>query len=140
MDNGPKTMDTLTAGLDVLVVGAGISGLATAFHLRRAGLSVEVIDPATKPGGVIGSVRRDGLLYETGPNSALDTTPRIGELLEAAGVKGEMRLASEIANTRYVVKGGRPVPLPMIRIGSPLSAANSLYSDKSSVLSACSES
>lgn len=113
MDNGTKTMDTLTAGLDVLVVGAGISGLATAFNLSRAGLAVEVVDPAAKAGGVIGSVRRDGLLYETGPNSALDTTPRIGELVEAAGVKGEMRLASEIANTRFVVKGGRPVPLPM---------------------------
>jgi oxygen-dependent protoporphyrinogen oxidase len=113
MDNGRKDMDTMTAGLDVLVVGAGISGLATAFHLARGGLSVEVIDPAPKAGGVIGTVRRDSLLYETGPNSALDTTPRIGELLEAAGVKGEMRFASEIANTRFVVKGGKPVPLPM---------------------------
>lgn len=113
MRTEPKTMDTLTAGLDVLVVGAGISGLATAFHLTRAGYAVEVIDPAAKAGGVIGSIRREGLLYETGPNSALDTTPRIGELLEAAGVKGEMRFASEIANTRFVVKGGAPVPLPM---------------------------
>ena len=96
-----------------LGVGAGISGLATAFHRSRAGLSVEVIGPAAKPGGVIGSVRRDGMLYETGPNSALDTTPKIGELVEAAGVKSEMRFASEIANTRFVVKGGKPVPLPM---------------------------
>jgi len=113
MDNGSRNMDTMTTGLDVLVVGAGVSGLATAFHLARAGLSVEVVDPAPRAGGVIGTVRRDGLLYETGPNSALDTTPRIGELLEAAGVKGEMRFASDIANTRFVVKGGRPVPLPM---------------------------
>jgi oxygen-dependent protoporphyrinogen oxidase len=113
MESGSNTMDTMTAGLDVLVVGAGISGLATAFHLSRAGLAVEVIDPAARAGGVIGTVRREGMLYETGPNSALDTTPKIGELLEAAGVKGEMRLANEIANTRFVVKGGKPVPLPM---------------------------
>jgi len=103
----------MTAGLDVLVVGAGISGLATAFGLTRAGLAVEVVDPAPRAGGVIGSVRKDGALYETGPNSALDTTPKIGELLEAAGVKGEQLFASEISNTRFVVKGGKPVPLPM---------------------------
>ncbi len=113
MENGSNTMDTMTAGLDVLVVGAGISGLATAFHLARGGLAVEVIDPAPKAGGVIGSVRRGAMLYETGPNSALDTTPKIGELLEAAGVKAQMRFASEISNTRFVVKGGKPVPLPM---------------------------
>jgi oxygen-dependent protoporphyrinogen oxidase len=62
---------------------------------------------------VIGTVRRDGALYETGPNSALDTTPLIGELIEAAGIAPERLAASEIANTRFVVKDGRPVALPM---------------------------
>lgn len=106
-------MDTSPAGLDVLVVGAGVSGLATAFGLARRGFSVQVLDAAAQPGGVIGSVERDGFLYETGPNSALDTTPLIGELLEAAGITAERLAASEIANTRFVVKAGRPVALPM---------------------------
>ena len=113
MTSGMNTMDTMQGGLDALVIGAGMSGLSAAFHLARRGLAVEVVDPMAKAGGVIGSVTRDGMLYETGPNSALDTSPRIGEICEAAGVGGERRFASEIANTRYVVKGGRPVPLPM---------------------------
>lgn len=113
MTNGIAPMDTSPAALDVLVVGAGISGLATAFGLARRGLCVEVLDAAAKPGGVIGTVRRDGCLYERGPNSALDTTPLIGELIEAAGIASERLPASEISNTRFVVKGGRPVPLPM---------------------------
>jgi oxygen-dependent protoporphyrinogen oxidase len=100
-------------GLDVVVVGAGVSGLATAFGLARHGLAVEVLEAATKAGGAIGTVRRDGALYETGPNSALDTTPLIGELIAAAGIEGERVAASEIANTRFVVKNARPVPLPM---------------------------
>ncbi|MGE0355770.1 MAG: protoporphyrinogen oxidase [Burkholderiales bacterium] len=106
-------MDTSPAALDVLVVGAGISGLATAFGLARRGLSVEVLDAQEKPGGVIGTVRREGALYETGPNSALDTTPLIGELIEAAGVASERLGASAVADTRFVVKDGRPVALPM---------------------------
>jgi oxygen-dependent protoporphyrinogen oxidase len=106
-------MDTSPAGLDVLVVGAGVSGLATALGLSRRGLSVQVLEAGSKPGGVIGSVHREGALYETGPNSALDTTPLIGELLEAAGIASERIPASEIANTRFVVKDGRPVALPM---------------------------
>jgi oxygen-dependent protoporphyrinogen oxidase len=52
-------------------------------------------------------------MYETGPNSALDTTPLIGELIEAAGIAGERVAASEVANTRFVVRNARPVALPM---------------------------
>ncbi len=106
-------MDTSPAALDVLVVGAGVSGLATAFGLARRGLAVQVLDAAARPGGVIATVRRDGALYETGPNSALDTTPLIGELLTAAGIAAERENASEVSNTRFVVKRGAPVPLPM---------------------------
>jgi oxygen-dependent protoporphyrinogen oxidase len=61
---------------------------------------------------VIGSLRHDGVLYETGPNSTLDTTPLIGELLEAAGIAGERRDAAAVAAKRYVVRDGRLVPLP----------------------------
>ena len=113
MNSGKTSMDTSPAGLDVLVVGAGVSGLAAAFGLVRHGLQVEVIDAGQAPGGVIGSVRRDGALYETGPNSALDTTPLIGELLAAAGIASERMAASEISNTRFVIRGGRPIALPM---------------------------
>jgi oxygen-dependent protoporphyrinogen oxidase len=100
------------APCDVLVVGAGISGLATAFHLERRGHAVRVLEAAARPGGVIASHRRDGALYETGPNSALDTTPLIGELLSAAGIAGERLDATAAAAKRYVLRGGRLVPLP----------------------------
>ena len=113
MQRERNPMDTSPAALDVLVVGAGISGLSTAFGLARRGLSVEVLDSGARPRGVIGTIEREGALYETGPNSALDTTPRIGELIEAAGVAAERLPASQVADTRFVVKGGRPVALPM---------------------------
>jgi protoporphyrinogen/coproporphyrinogen III oxidase len=97
---------------DVIVVGAGISGLVAAYELRRAKLSVQVIDAGTRPGGVIGSVVHEGCLYERGPNSAMDTTPLIGELVARLGLGAQLRFASEQANTRYVMRGGKLLALP----------------------------
>jgi protoporphyrinogen/coproporphyrinogen III oxidase len=110
-DNGGNPPEA-AAVCDVLVVGAGICGLVTAYRLQRAGFSVRVIEAAARPGGVIASVARDGCLYERGPNSALDTTPLIGELVTSLGLGGQMRFASATADRRYVVRGGALTPLP----------------------------
>jgi oxygen-dependent protoporphyrinogen oxidase len=98
---------------DVLVVGAGISGLVSAYRLQRAGFKVQVIDAGAQPGGVIRSVRRDACLFERGPNSALDTTPLIGELVADLGLGAQMRFASEVSNRRFVMRGGRLMALPI---------------------------
>jgi oxygen-dependent protoporphyrinogen oxidase len=99
-------------GPDVIVVGGGISGLATAFELQRRGKAVEVLEAGGRAGGVIGTQRRDGALFETGPNSVLDSTPLINELLDALGIRGERMDASAAAATRFIVRAGRLVPLP----------------------------
>ena len=102
-------------GVDVVVVGAGISGLVAAQCLKRAGREVVVIEAGTQPGGVIGSVLREGCMFERGPNSAMDTTPLIGELVSQLGLQEQLRYASKAAEKRYVVRGGALVALP----GSP---------------------
>jgi protoporphyrinogen/coproporphyrinogen III oxidase len=97
---------------DVIVVGAGLSGLVTAYRLQRAGLDVHVLEAAARPGGVIGSVRRNGVLYECGPNSGLDTTPAINALLDDLGIRAQRIDGSAASSRRYVVRGGRLLPLP----------------------------
>jgi len=100
---------------DTIVVGAGISGLATAHRLRKLSRSVAIVDAGAVAGGVIGTRRRDGFLYELGPNSTLDTTPLINALLSDLGIANERVDANAVAATRYIVRDGRLVPLP----GSP---------------------
>jgi len=97
---------------DVVVVGAGLSGLAAAFRLTQQGFGVLAVESAARPGGVIGSIRRDGALYECGPNSGLDTTPLINELLAAAGIAGERVDASAAAARRYILRNGALTALP----------------------------
>jgi oxygen-dependent protoporphyrinogen oxidase len=102
----------MTNDADTLVIGAGISGLSTAYGLKKRGRSVVVLESAARAGGVIGTRRRDGALFEVGPNSTLDTTPRINELLGDLGLSGERLDANAVAGTRFVVRGGKPVALP----------------------------
>jgi oxygen-dependent protoporphyrinogen oxidase len=97
---------------DVVVVGAGLSGLTAAFRLARQGVRLRVVESATRPGGVIGSVRREGALYERGPNSGLDTTPLINELLADAGIAGQRLDASAEAARRYILRDGQLAALP----------------------------
>ena len=108
---------------DVLVIGAGLSGLVAAFRARKAGLSVTVLEARARPGGVIGSERREGVLLERGPNSGLDTTPLINAMLTDLGIADQRVDGSRESSRRYVVRGGRLVALPTSPgafLGTPL--------------------
>ena len=102
----------MAADVDVLVLGAGISGLATAYGLLQRGATVEMFDAGPRAGGVIGTRHRNGALVERGPNSALDTSPLINELLDGLGIRDQRVEASAVAATRFIVRGGRLVALP----------------------------
>ncbi|MCX7891442.1 MAG: protoporphyrinogen oxidase [Burkholderiales bacterium] len=98
---------------DAVVAGAGISGLTVAWRLHRAGLRVAVLDALGRPGGAIGTARVSGALAESGPNSMLETSPLIGELIADLGLAGERLEADPAAKKRFILRGGRLLPVPM---------------------------
>ena len=97
----------------VIVVGGGISGLASAWGLQQRGASVLLLETGPRAGGTIGSTRENGCVLESGPNSALETTPLIGRLLDELGISGERINANAAARKRYVLRDGRLAALPM---------------------------
>lgn len=52
----------------VVIVGAGVAGLATAALLARAGDDVEVVDRLDTVGGRAGTWQRDGFTFDLGPS------------------------------------------------------------------------
>jgi phytoene desaturase len=51
----------------VIVIGAGIGGLAAACHLAARGLRVTVLEKNARPGGRCDRLQRDGHTFDTGP-------------------------------------------------------------------------
>ena len=89
-------MRTVTGPTDhVLVVGAGLGGLACALHLAGAGRRVTVVEREPVPGGRAGVLERDGYRFDTGP--VVLTLPEL--LAEALAAVGE-RLADWLELTR----------------------------------------
>ena len=60
---------------DVIIVGAGIAGLAAAYELNRRGVSVLVLERSARPGGVILNETVDGFIIDAGPDSLLIQKP-----------------------------------------------------------------
>jgi protoporphyrinogen oxidase len=50
-----------------VVIGAGITGLACAFRLQQLGIPTLVLEESRKAGGLISTIRRNGFLFEGGP-------------------------------------------------------------------------
>jgi oxygen-dependent protoporphyrinogen oxidase len=97
----------------VAIIGAGISGLAAASWLDAAGVKVLVLESAPHAGGVMRSERLNDFLIETGPNSLLETTPHIGELIALAGVQEQVVYPDGAGSKRYILRRGKIFPLPM---------------------------
>lgn len=97
----------------VVVIGGGISGLTVAYWLKKAGADVVVLEQGNTVGGTMRTLREDGWLVETGPNSALETTPLFGEMFEGLGILDERIYADERSNRRYILRDGTLHALPM---------------------------
>jgi phytoene desaturase len=68
----------------VVVVGAGLGGLACALHLAAAGREVTIVEREAEPGGRVGRLTVDGYQFDTGP-VVLTMPELIDEALAAVG-------------------------------------------------------
>jgi oxygen-dependent protoporphyrinogen oxidase len=97
--------------MKVAVLGAGIAGLAAAFHLSRRA-NVTVFEAAPRPGGNIRTEEFHGCLVEWGPNGFLDNEPATLTLARDLGIENRLVRARPEAARRFVVREGRLRELP----------------------------
>ena len=96
---------------DVIVIGAGISGLSCAYRLKSLGVDVALLEKSGQIGGVIQSETLDGFLIERGPNSA-QGTPELLALVEELGLADELVEGNPKAPA-YIYFNGRLHAVPM---------------------------
>lgn len=108
---------------EVVILGTGITGLATALHLKKRGIDFIMLDQAKRTGGVIHTVSENGYTYEEGPNSGIIGNVEVLRLFDALKGECELEEADKSNKKHYVLKNGRWRALPggiFSGIGTPL--------------------
>lgn len=97
---------------NILVIGAGISGLVSAYWLKKKGLNVTLVEKENRAGGVIQTIRENGYMFECGPNSFLDNAPETLELCDLLNLDNELLKQSMRGNPRYIYLNGKLNEVP----------------------------
>ena len=102
----------MTKNKSITILGAGISGLAAAYWLQKEGYEIQILESRNEPGGAMQTESENSFLIDFGPNSGLETTPLIRQLVEEIGFNDEMIYASEISNKRFILRDNQLHILP----------------------------
>jgi protoporphyrinogen/coproporphyrinogen III oxidase len=97
----------------VVVVGAGLSGLAAAFRLQEGGATVTVLEAGRGPGGRVQTECHGGYIVDTGPDALTTGYSSYLQLVEDLG------LADRLVDTSAViglVRNGRVIDLDPDRV------------------------
>ncbi len=96
----------------IAIIGAGLTGLTSAWYLKKQGFSFTIFEKNDRPGGVIRTLRENGYIYESGPNTGILSHPEAYELLEEMYPDCEIEIADQAAKARWIWKGNKWEPLP----------------------------
>jgi protoporphyrinogen/coproporphyrinogen III oxidase len=97
---------------EVIVVGAGISGLAAAVELQSRGVDVTVLEASNRAGGPIRTDIQGDYVIDAGPDSFLSTKPGGLAFAERLEIVDEVIDTSPDGGGTFIVHGGRMEPLP----------------------------
>lgn len=92
----------------IVVIGAGISGLSTAYAIEQLArqseldVDVKVLEKEDRSGGKIWSIKEDGFLCEWGPNGFLDNKPMTLDLCRNLGIDPQLLRSNDNARKRFI--------------------------------------
>ncbi len=94
----------------IVVIGAGLGGLAAAIHLAASGREVLILEALPEVGGKVGTMEVDGVRFDTGP-SVLTLPSVFDDLLQLAGTRlvEELELLRPDPFVRYLIGDDAPL-------------------------------
>lgn len=98
--------------MSTIIVGGGITGLAAAHTLAKAGHPVTLIEKSPRLGGVIETRNVQGCVIEGGPDSFLAAKPAAMQLIKELGMADEVISSNDHDRVTYIWKKGRLVRMP----------------------------
>ncbi len=84
--------ESAAAGVDLVVVGAGIAGLTVAYDAARAGLDVVVLEAGTETGGLLRRGELGGLAIDLGAESFATRTTGVADLIADLNADAQLAL------------------------------------------------
>jgi oxygen-dependent protoporphyrinogen oxidase len=96
---------------NVVVIGAGMAGLACAHRLNQLGADVTLFEGSDRPGGLVHTVEKDSFLFESGPQS-FQTTELLLSLIRELGIESELQKADPRA-ARFILLHSKLQKIPM---------------------------
>lgn len=94
----------------IVVLGAGLTGLSAAFHLKERGVAAELLEKEAQPGGACRTVERDGFSFDLTGHLLHLARVESRELLRSLGVTAALRAHRRRAG---VALAGRVTPYPI---------------------------
>lgn len=95
---------------DIVIIGAGLTGLTVAYLLNKAGKDITVLEKESKVGGAIQTHNEGGYIFEEGPNTGVVSNPEVTELFEM--LDSNIEIANDSAERRLILKNNKWYPLP----------------------------
>ena len=112
---------------DILIVGAGLTGLTAGFYITKQGKSIAIVEKQNRVGGQIQTFQEDGFIFEKGPNTGVVSYPEVAELFQDLAPLCSLETAREESKRRLIWKGNRFHEIPSSLLGGVTTPLFSLF-------------
>lgn len=97
---------------EIVVIGAGLTGLTLAYYLKKAGKDVVVLEKENRTGGAFRTIEKNGFVFEAGPNSGSLSSVELVELFDDLSQYCQLEIADKNAKQRWIWKNNAWHNLP----------------------------
>ena len=99
--------------IDIIILGAGISGLSLGYYLNKRDKDFLIFESNSVIGGNIFSKSKDGFIFENGPNTVLLNNSILEKLISELGLEKAIIYPNKNNNKRFLIKNGKLISIPL---------------------------